>query len=91
MRIENNSGVNGVQGVRRKSACGIEDPGGRASDAVELSSRAADMRAAMDALQSAPPIRQERVLELRQQLDQGTFDTSADALAEKLLKGNVDG
>src|SRR2546426_347345 len=34
---------------------------------------------------------QERVLELRQQLDQGTFDTSADALAEKLLKGNVDG
>jgi negative regulator of flagellin synthesis FlgM len=86
MRIENNLSVARAQGVRSKNVAGIEAPTDAKLDSVELSSRAADVRAAMEALAAVPEIREERVDELRAQLQSGSFDPAVDALAEKLLK-----
>jgi flagellar biosynthesis anti-sigma factor FlgM len=89
MRIDNNSSINGVQRIRPKHLYGLDDPAAAGRDSVELSTCAADMRAAMEALASVPEIREERVTELRAQMEQGTFDPAVDALAEKLFRTGV--
>ena len=86
MRIENNAGVGRVQGVRPKHLYGVEAAATAGQDTVELSARAAEIQAALDALAGVPEVREERVAELRAQLEQGTFDPAAEALAAKLLK-----
>ena len=60
--------------------------GSAEGDSVELSSRAADVRAAMEALQAAPAVRADRVADLSLQLEQGTLTTDGESLAAKLLK-----
>jgi negative regulator of flagellin synthesis FlgM len=86
MRIDNNGSINSVQRIRPKHLHGLDDPAATGRDSVEVSTRAADMASAMDALASVPEVRAERVADLRAQLEQGTFDTAADALAEKLFR-----
>jgi hypothetical protein len=87
MRIENNTGLSRLQGVRRKPLSGVDPLEGHGRDAVEISARATDLRTAMEALQNAPAVREDRVAELRQQLKDETFDPSVDALVEKLMRG----
>jgi flagellar biosynthesis anti-sigma factor FlgM len=86
MRVENSASVNRVQGVRSKNLYGVEGTAGAGQDSVELSARAADLRTALNALAGLPEVREERVAELRAQLEQGSFDPAVDALAGKLLK-----
>lgn len=86
MRIDNNGSINGVQRIRPKHFHGLDDAAALGRDSVEVSTRAADMAAAMDALAHTPEVREERVAELRAQLKQGTFDPAPDQLAEKLFR-----
>ena len=85
MRIDINGAINGVARIRPKHLYGVDDATTSGGDSVELSTRAADLRAAMDALAAVPEVREERVNELRAQLDQGTFDPSVEALTAKLM------
>ena len=85
MRIDNNPALNRVSRVRLRSVLPTEEASGAGIDSVEVSSRAADVRAAMDALSAAPEIRTERVADLTRQLEQGTLTQDGDALAQKLL------
>jgi negative regulator of flagellin synthesis FlgM len=86
MRIDNHTGVNRVSGIRPKSLLPVEGTAGSGIDSVEVSSRAADIRAAMEALTAAPEVREAKVAELSQQLEQGTLSLDGNSLAEKLLK-----
>lgn len=86
MRIDSNAIIQKIAAVTRPSVSEIDAPGVAGGDSVELSTRAADFRAALDALAAAPTVREARVAELRSQLEQGTLQTDGDALAAKLLK-----
>jgi flagellar biosynthesis anti-sigma factor FlgM len=85
MRIENGTHVGRVQGVRPKGIGGVDEAHGPGIDSVELSSRAADFRAAMEALAAAPAIREEKVAQLREKVEQGSFDPACAELAARML------
>ena len=86
MRIDNTSAVNRVKGIRPKSLLPVEEAAGSGRDSVEVSSRAADIQTAMNALRAAPEVRDERVVELSRQLEQGTLSLDGHSLAAKLLQ-----
>ena len=86
MRIDSNAMIQKVASLRPKSVSAVDAPTGTETDSMEISSRAADVRAAMEALTTAPAIRMDRVAELSQQLQQGTLASDGDSLAAKLLK-----
>ena len=64
MRIEDSSGVGRVQGVRSRHLYGIDGVASTGKDSVELSERAAEIRAALEALAGVPEVREEQVTEL---------------------------
>lgn len=86
MRIDNHLIVSRVRGIRPKSIQGVDQPAGTGADSMELSTRAADIRTAMEAITLAPEVRAEHVAELRGQIELGTYDTAIDALAHKLFR-----
>ena len=86
MRIDNNGTVNRVSGIRPKSLLPADGTASSGIDSVEVSSRAADIRAAMEAMTAVPAVREERVAEISQQLEQGTLNLDGHSLAEKLLQ-----
>jgi len=53
---------------------------------MELSTRAADIRTAMEALTNAPEVREDQVAELSRQLEKGTLSLDGNSLADKLLQ-----
>jgi flagellar biosynthesis anti-sigma factor FlgM len=86
MRIDSNAIVHKVAAVRPRGVVGAGEATGEGTDSVELSSRAEDIRAAMDALKKAPDIDlPERVAEISRQLQQGTLVRDGASLADKLL------
>ncbi len=86
MRIDAQTMIQNLSGVRPKRIASAEEPSGAGVDSVELSTRAADIRTAMEALSGAPELREERVTELSQQLEQGALTLDGKSLAEKLLQ-----
>jgi negative regulator of flagellin synthesis FlgM len=85
MRIDPNIIVNRIQGAKFRGVKGAGGVDGLASDSVDISSRSEDFKTAMDALISTPEVREDRVIELQQQIEQGAYDTPNTAIADKLL------
>jgi flagellar biosynthesis anti-sigma factor FlgM len=86
MRIDSHAVIQQIASLRPKGVNSVEGPAGAEADSVELSSRAADVRTAMEALTTAPAVRADRVAELGRQLEQGTLTADGESLAAKLLK-----
>jgi len=57
------------------------------ADSVEISERARELARAQQAVEAAPDVRADKVAELKQQIEAGTYDVPAEALADKLLDG----
>lgn len=57
-----------------------------AADRLDVSSGARDAAAALNALKALPDVREDKVAEAAAKLDQGTLETSGDALAGRLLE-----
>lgn len=85
MRIDSHLHVPRVQGVRSKGIDPLSGVQATDADSLEISGRAEDFRVALDALKEVPEVREDKVAELRAQLEQGNLDLNLDALAEKLL------
>lgn len=88
MRIDSSALIQRLQGVRPAGPVRRTEETGAAGDAVEISSLAADMRIAMDALNDAPeidPAQAQHLDALQQQIDSGKFDTDVGSLARKLM------
>lgn len=88
MRVDNNGSIQRVTGARLRHLLPAEEPSGTSTDSVQVSARAADISAAMEALQAAPEVREERVVELTSQLQHGTLVQDGSSLADKLLRGS---
>lgn len=58
------------------------------ADTVEISARARELARAQKAVEAAPDVRADKVAELKKQIDEGTYDVPAEALAAKLLDVN---
>lgn len=86
MRIDSNAIIQKIAGIAPKSVSEIRASEAAGIDSVELSTRAADFRTALEALAAAPTVNEARVAELRSQFEQGTLLTDGDSLAAKLLK-----
>lgn len=80
----------GIDRVRRtsdksKTEAASTSGGAQAPDDVEVSTEA---KALLDA-RSVPDIRQEKVAALKQAIDDGTYDVSSRALAQRLIDAGV--
>jgi len=93
MKIENN-GINPMTPQQTEGARSIEkksqaaDAGGvsAAKDMATLSGRAKALARARTALDETSEIRENRVNELRDKIDSGTYEINFEALATKILK-----
>jgi flagellar biosynthesis anti-sigma factor FlgM len=86
MRIDANRPTQQVQGVQGTSALrGLEGANAIQGDSLTISSKAADIRLAMEAIKNAPDTREAEVESLRVQVEQGTFEADLEALAAKLV------
>lgn len=76
--------VNAPSGAKAARRPQTEAPEGRA-DQVEISARARVLQQADRAAREAPEVREERVQELREAIQNGTYQVDARAVAERLL------
>jgi negative regulator of flagellin synthesis FlgM len=58
------------------------------TDQVILSQRASEVQVARDALGSVPQVRARKVAELKRQIQTGTYQVNADAVADKIIGGS---
>lgn len=59
-------------------------------DVVSISNQAKDFQTITKALRDVPDIRQDKVNELSEQLNSGTYNVSGKEIADKVLKSIVD-
>jgi len=59
------------------------------SDRLELSVRSREISHLEELIQSTPDIREDRVNQIRNALDSGTYNVKAEKIAEKIIGGNL--
>ncbi len=72
--------------LRSKDATGKADKAAARPDQVTLSARASDLQTARRALDNASDVRQDKVADLRQQIEQGTYHVDSKELAGDVLR-----
>jgi len=91
MKINNVPGTIGAyQSAGARKVTGAKETA-RASkgDGVELSREAQQVKALRDKVSQAPEVRQERIEELRKQIQAGTYRPDGKEIAAKMLKARV--
>jgi len=82
--------VGRIMGAELRGKERLRKPGGTSQpDKVSLSRSAADLRVAQRALESSSDVNLDKVNELRQQIEQGTYRVDSDKLAEDLLRESI--
>ncbi len=61
---------------------------GTSSDTVEISDRSRELARARQAVDAAPDVRADRVAEIKQRIEDGTYSVSPELLARKMLEGS---
>lgn len=91
MKINNVSGAMGVyqQSGARKVTGAKETARPTKGDGVVLSREAQQVLALKEKVAQAPEVRQQRVEELRKQVEAGTYRPDARQIADKMLKARV--
>ena len=64
-----------------------QDPLGE--EKVELSARARDIQKIKNILEDVPDVRKEKVTELKQSIDNGTYNVSGEMAAKKMLEESL--
>jgi negative regulator of flagellin synthesis FlgM len=59
------------------------------SDRLDLSVRSREISHLNDLIQSTPDIRQDKVDQIRRELEGGTYSVKAEKIAEKIIGGNL--
>lgn len=81
-----NNKINNVVGVvspRTKNVRAAYQPS--QSDSVTLSSTAQDFRTVFEALSRTPDVREDRVSEIRSQMENGSYNVTSESIANKIL------
>lgn len=68
----------------------VQKGGGAQSDAdrLELSVRSLEISHLEDLIRSIPDVREERVAQVRKDIESGTYNIKAEKIAEKIIGGN---
>jgi negative regulator of flagellin synthesis FlgM len=92
---QNDPAVTGQSAARRAERAPHEsqpkaDPQGvrSSSDTVEISSQARELARARQAVDAAPDVRADKVAQIKQRIEDGTYSVSPELLAQKLLEGS---
>ena len=95
MEIDGNNPLIGLNNVQRlDSPHQSERPqkgGNRPSDSdrLELSVRSLEISHLDELIRSTPDIREERVEQVRREIESGTYNVKAEKIAEKIIGGNL--
>jgi len=70
---------------------GVKPVGGHlvTEDKVNLSTKSGDMQLAQNAIAALPDIREEKVQELKIQIEKGTYQINSSAIADKMVKESI--
>lgn len=77
---------------KQKSIGKVDKTSGVASkkDVVSISNQAKDFQTVMKALKDVPDIRQDKVNELAEKYDSGTYNVTSNEVADKVLKSIIE-
>jgi len=85
--IQNQPPIREVSNAKPKPEAQPAAKAGKA-DSVEISEQARELARAQQAVEAAPDVRADKVAELKKQIEEGTYNVPAEALADKLLETN---
>lgn len=87
MRINNNINVQQVLKGYNKNVGKVKktEKSAMKRDQIDISQSAKDFQVAMDAFKKLPDVRQEKVDDVKEQLDQGTYKPSAEDVIKKMM------
>lgn len=88
MKIFNNPQVNQVLKTYQKQVDRTEKtgPAAMARDKIEISDQARDFQTAMKAFKELPEVRQDKIDDVRSQMESGQYKPSSEAVADKILE-----
>ena len=79
--------VNQVQEDKNKvDAAGQQEQQQAKADTVALSSAAKDIQEAQRKLEAIPDVREDKVAQLKEQIENGTYEIDEEKIADKMLK-----
>jgi len=86
MRIQNNPSIQQIMKAYGKSSPKTSKVEGTKfeEDKIEISTQAREIQVAMKALKKLPEVREEKVSQLRSQIQNGTYRPTAEDVIEKL-------
>lgn len=79
------AGSTGKASEKAATASGVQAAAAAASDRVELSGRSREMAKAAETLTTTPAVREQRVAEIRRQIDNQEYQVDADKVAGKMI------
>lgn len=85
MRIDGMTKVSQVYQTGKTNKAG-RIGGASFADSLEISRTGRDMQVAKAAVAAAPDVREDRIAELKAQIEDGTYEVSDEDLADKLLE-----
>ncbi len=85
MRINSMSNVSGVYNANKMNKAYSKKPSGVGQDSVSLSSFAKELSIAKNAVDNVPDVRMEKVNSIKQQIKNGTYNVSAEEIADKII------
>lgn len=86
MKIANIGNIQSMMNVYKNQGLKTnESKSASRMDEVQISSEALDFQTVLNAAKNIPDIRQDKVNELKQQIDSGTYRVDAHKIAEKML------
>lgn len=88
MKVFNNPQVNQVLKTYQSQVNRTEKvgPAAMARDKIEISDEARDFQTAMKAFKELPEVRQDKIDELKSQVESGQYKPSAEAVVDKILE-----
>lgn len=89
MKIYNNPNINKIMQIYNKSnikKSNKTDTTNEVKDELQLSSKALEFQAAMKAFKNLPEIREDLVKDLRDKIQQGTYNVTGEEIADKIVE-----
>ncbi|MGD8343628.1 MAG: flagellar biosynthesis anti-sigma factor FlgM [Desulfobacterales bacterium] len=78
--------VNQVQDKDKVDAAGQQEQQQAKADTVALSGAAKDIQEAQRKLEAIPDVREDKVAQLKEQIENGTYEIDEQKIADKMLK-----
>jgi len=85
MKISNISSVYEIYSTNKPAVSGKIDNSGTEKDDFKVSEKAREMQFTMKAVFSAPNIREDRIADLTSRINEGSYNISAESVADKIL------